>query len=349
MDIITDNSKRGWIKVAHSHEVPAYVSDYVALTKEAADLLTDHLFADDAKRQFPIDSKEATWLAAAYFKESSADYRNADVKNYVEDRIKSAAEVYGIGSDVDAVLAGSTVKAASASDNDDNYCWVDEAGKRKYPVFDKEGASKAMAYFEDNRFKYPIDMRIQLARNIVKKACNYDLEPSEVLMKEAGFGIPNRKQLMEEILERARISTDPEIACKFASLNKYIASASTDDLVNNLDKLASVIDTLDNANGLTDMYNVKIMSPQETIYPMTVKEASDIVGDSIVLSRHTLKLSKMAELDPDVFNVLGDDFSKELSTDGKLDVKKMATIIPTLPAPDKRLLEEEIEASCGHY
>jgi len=349
MDIITDNSKRGWIKVAHSHEVPAYVSEYVALTKEAAALLTDELFADDAKRKYPIDSKESTWLAAAYFKEASNDYRNDDIKNYVEDRIKSAAAIYGIGSDVDTVLAGSTVKAASASDNDDNYCWVDESGKRKYPVFDKEGAAKAMNYFEDNRFKYPIDMRIQLARNIVKKACNYDLEPSEVLMKEAGFGIPNRNQLMQEILERARISTDPEIACKFASLNEYVASASTEDLIGNLDKLASVIDTLDNANGLTDMYNVRIMSPQETIYQMSVKEASSIVDDSVVLVRHTLKLSKMAELNPDVFNVLGDDFSKELSTDGKLDIKKMAAILPTLPLPDKRLLEEEIEASFGHF
>jgi hypothetical protein len=109
--------------------------------------------------------------------------------------------------------------------------------------------------------------------------------------------------------------------------------------------LAEVIDLLDEANGLKDQYNVKIMSPQESIYSMTVKEAQDILDDAITLDRYTMKLSSMAELHPNTFNVLGEDFASELSTDGKLDIQKMATILPTLPKPDKRLLEEEIEAS----
>ena len=352
MDVITDNSKRGWIKVANSHEVPAYVNEYVALTKEAADTLEDQLFADPAKREYPIDSKPATWLAAAYFKEASdkGEYaRKSVTENYIKERIKEAAEIYGISEDVDAVFKGTAVKVASAADNDENYCWIDGTGRRMYPVFDKEGAAKAISYFEENRFQYPLDMRIGIARNIIKKACDHNVEPSEVVMKEAGFGVPNRVKLMEEILERAKISNDPEVAIKFAKINESIANATTEELLENMDKLASVIDALDSANGLKAHYNVKIMSPQETIYSMTVKEASAAVEDSLVLSEHTFKITKLAELDPEVFNVLGDNFSDELSTDGKLDATKMAAILPTLPRPDKRLLEDEIKASFGRY
>jgi hypothetical protein len=346
MDVIHDNSKRGWIKVAHSHEVPAYVGEHIPLTKEASAKLSDDLFADDAKRLFPINSKADVWLSAAYFKEAAADYSEA-IGNYVKDRIKEAAAVFGISEDVDQAFEAAQVKVASAKDDPDNYCWVDEKGKYSYPVFDKEGAAKAVSYFEDHRLGYPLDTRIKLARNILKKACDYGLEPTETLMKEAGFAVPNRAKLMGEILERARMTDDPEAAIKFAQINEVIANSTNEEFMENLDKIAEVIDALDGVNGMRHQYNVKILSPQESIYSMSVKEANDILDDSLVLNRHTFKLSKMAELNPETFNVLGDNFSDELSTDGKLDVKKMATILPTLPTPDKRLLEEEIEASFG--
>lgn len=346
MDVIHDNSKRGWIKVAHSHEVPAYVGKHIPLTKEAAAGLSDDLFADDAKRVFPINSKADIWLSAAYFKEAAADYKCA-MAEYIKDRIKSAAAVFGIAEDVEEVFNSAQVKVASAKDDPDNYCWVDEKGKYSYPVFDKVGAEKAISYFEEHRLGYPLDTRIKLARNILKKACDYDVEPTETLMKEAGFAVPNRAKLMEEILERAKMTDDPEAAMKFAAINEAIANSSNEEFMENLDKIAEVIDALDGVNGMRHQYNVKILSPQESIYSMSVKEASDILDDSIALNKYTFKLSKMAELNPDTFNVLGDNFSDELSTDGKLDVQKMATILPTLPTPDKRLLEEEIEASFG--
>jgi len=344
MDIITDNSKRGWVKVANSHRVPDYVNKYVALTKEAAAELPSELYADEAKREYPIDSAPAVWLAAAYFKEASASYRNQEIKEHIKERIKEAATIFGISSDVEEVFSNSSVKVATAADKDENYCWVDQAGRRMYPVFDKEGAEKAIQCFEERRFNYPLDMRVKLARNIISKACDYDVEPSYVLMKEAGFGVPNRANLMSELLERARITKDPEIAYKYAQINETIATASTEDLLANLEKLAEVIDMLDEANGLKSQYNVKLLSPNESIYTMTLKEASAVVDDAIVLDKYTMKISSMAKLDPDTFNVLGDDFANELSTDGKLDVQKMATILPTLPAPDKKLLEEEIKA-----
>jgi hypothetical protein len=187
-------------------------------------------------------------------------------------------------------------------------------------------------------------MRVKLARNIISKACDYNVEPSYTLMKEAGFGVPNRANLMSEMLERARITKDPEVAYKYAQLNETIATASTEELLANLEKLAEVIDLLDEVNGLKAAYNVKILSPNESIYAMTMKEASDIVNDSVVLGKYTMKISSLAKLDPDTFNVLGDNFANELSTDGKLDTQKMAMILPTLPAPDKKLLEEEIKA-----
>jgi len=196
MDIIHDNSHRTLIKIDAEIGLPDYVRATEAPTKEAAEKLADAEYADSTRRLFPIDSKENVWLSAAYFNENADDiYKNAEEREWVLGEIKSAAELYGNAEEVENIFLPIQTKQASAADDPSNYCWT-EGGLKEYPVFDAEGVKCAMDYYERNYVHYKMDKRVPLARNIIKKANDYNIAPSDELLKEAGYGIPNRNTLM---------------------------------------------------------------------------------------------------------------------------------------------------------
>jgi hypothetical protein len=85
---------------------------------------------------------------------------------------------------------------------------------------------------------------------------------------------------------------------------------------------------------------------------MTLKQAHAFVDDSVTLNKYTFSATKLAELDPNSLDIFGDTgegsfISTVTGTDGKLSPEKLATVIPTLPRPDKILLEEHLLSACS--
>jgi len=118
-------------------------------------------------------------------------------------------------------------------------------------------------------------------------------------------------------------------------------------LIKNADALVAVIDDLDKLNGMTKHYGRDILSPNEVVYAMPMKDAEALMDDTVTLDRIAFSSVKLAELDPSVFgDVLGEDFIAQVSKDGKLDAAKMAAILPTLPRPDRAVLEASIVRQC---
>jgi len=124
-----------------------------------------------------------------------------------------------------------------------------------------------------------------------------------------------------------------------------LAHCSAEELAQNIEKVADNIDQLDRLNGLEKHYNTKILFPSEVVYAMSMKQASSYVDDALTLHKRTFSIEKLAGLSPDIFGVLGDDLVTDLSTDGALCAEKMAMILPTLPRPDKKLLEDHLVGS----
>jgi hypothetical protein len=82
MDVLHDNSFRTWTKIAAivgEQQIPDYVRQYTPPDAESASSMSDDDFADPGKRAFPVDSKAATWLSAAYMLEKVAQYAAAGV------------------------------------------------------------------------------------------------------------------------------------------------------------------------------------------------------------------------------------------------------------------------------
>ena len=350
MDILHDSSHRTWYQLGTKYAsiIPQYVLDSELQTKEAADALPDELFADPGNRRFPLDSQASTWLSAAYFaKNAEAVGRLACA---VESEIKSAAVIWGIDKDVaaimDAVRSPETVKCAA--DDDSNYGWVsgDGPGKvRKYPMFDAAGVVKAAAYFSDNRGHYPLAMRRTIAQAIMAKAAEHGVAVADCVRREAGMGMPRRDTLMAELLERAQLCKDAETAAALANINEFVATAPMDELAQELDKIAEIMEMADAADGRDRGYGKRLLSPADVIYDVDPKLAEAVLADSVELARNVFSLSKLAELPLTVYeDALGPDFAGRVkSAGGGVDAARLGDELFSLPRPDKDALERHLE------
>lgn len=347
MDVLHDPSWRQWLKIAGAYKVPKYVTNHSPMEKDAAAQLDEALFADSGKRMFPISSRADTWLSAAYFNENRESV-DAIVRDQTESNIKTAASVWNIDQDVKDVLAYRPV-ASDPQDDVSNYGYIDKSGNRYYPMFDIEGVKRAADSFDRFRDKMPAGIRKKIASAIVKKA-GVDMALPESVFREAGIGLPNKIDLMDNLLDRAYLTKDAECAVVIGALVKTVAACRPDELMDNLDKLAHVVTELDRLNGMDMEYGRTILAPADFIYAMMPKEAAAFVKDALTLNRHTFSIKKLAaEADPAIFrSALGDDIFNAIISDksGMLDAVKMADILPTLPTPDKAVLEECIIAHC---
>jgi hypothetical protein len=350
MDVLHDLSHRTWYQLGTQFEklVPSYVLDEPLLTKESADGLPDRNYADDGRRLFPLDSPANVWLSAAYFAKHAHQPGSyvAPLRTHIESRIKTAAAVYGISEDVASIMEAITrlpeEKKASASD----YGWVN-GNERRYPMFDKNGVIKAAQYFVENRQLYPLEMRRTIASAIMRKAAEFGVEAPGAVRREAGHGMPRRDTLMAELLARAEMCKDAEISQAVANVNEMIAVSGMDEIGEVLDKVAEVVDALDNAEGLNLGYGKRLLAPADFLYDMDMKEAAAIAEDSVELKNYVFSIQKLAELSPAVFgDVLGEDFVMRIKqADGKIDRSKLADELYSLPTPDKAALEDHLQTA----
>jgi len=348
MDLQHDNSHRTWFYIGTHHEklVPGFVLDAPLLTKEASEDLPNSLFADEVRRLFPIDSPANCWLSAAYFAKNAFDgaYRTPYC-DAVEQRLLKAASTYGIEEQVRTIMdAVSTPVEEKQAANQDNWGWISGSDKH-FPMFDREGTVKAAAYFEDNRFLYPLEMRRSVARAIVKKASQYGVDVPDTIRREAGYGLPRRDTMCAEILDRAYRCKDAAVAEMLANIVENLAGAPMDEIQCGLDKLAELVDTVDQLEGLDNQYNKKVMAPADFLYSMDTKVAEALADDAVELDRHTFSISKLAELPCSVYaDALGDEFADRVKTaEGKVCRNKLADELFSLPRPDRVALEDHLE------
>jgi len=345
----SDHTTLKQIGIALDGNIPGYVLNSHMLDKEATAGLSDNEFADDVRRLFPITSPADTWLSAAYFSKNAeaCGYRD-DYRACVAGRLRTAARIYGIEKDVNALTTSFSKQAADAhpEDDDANYGWVNGA-ERKYPMFDAEGVKLAASHFSTYMYRYPANMRTKVAATIVTKAEAYGVpltNPS--IRKEAHLGMPRRDTLMAELLERAKLVRDPEASLKIAEINSLVAVCDMPELVANLEKIATVLDIVDVATGMDRQYGKKLLAPAEFLYDIDMKQADAMADDAVYLGNDVFSLTKLAELDADDYAAaLGDDFVTRIkSASGTVSREKLGDELNSLPTPDKNALKSHLRA-----
>lgn len=337
--------------------IPDYVSQYTPLTKESASKIDDDLYADPDNREYPLFDKASCWLSAAMYQldRCTGELQKTAYTNMVWDAIKQAATVYGIDADVketaEAVDAyyNAPVKAAS----DDDYCWLvkDAYGQiinRRYPVFDSEGVKKASEYFAEHRMQYPIEVRREIAGNIMRKAAQYSYDTGrlpDAVIKEAGYGLPQTELILDEMLERAHMAKDAEAAMALLNVSELIGGLNSLDVAGMLDKVAEVIEEFDKTAGLADSYGVRVTCPADFLYAVPIKEAEDALSNIVVLANTAFDKRALAELDPEeAFTpVLGTAVTEKFAAADGVDADAMSGVLQGLSSKDQYAVLEHLQ------
>ncbi len=348
MDIVHDHSKRQLLRIADCHPIPEWAgSGELVADKAAADALPDTHFADDHRRLFPIKTAADVWVSAAYFNEARGEYAPAEAA-FIDGRIKQAAAVHGVADDVERVLAA---KPPAPVEDADTWCLVrkDASGnvaERGFPIADAEGVKLACEYLELHRDSFPYGMAREIAENICKRASVVGGEPTDLVWKLAGVAVPDIQAMAEELSNRIKQANDPNAGLLYGQLLLAVADAPVEESAKVLDKVAEAIEGLDRLSGV--VYRKGHLRPEDIVFGLPLKLAQAVVEDVVQLDRYSFSLSKLASLDAEMFAPLGDDFIGAVKKeDGCVDRAKLAQILPTLPAPDKRLLEEHLMAALG--
>lgn len=347
MDSTTDNSFRTLWGICKTAGTPDYVVNGTLVGEKEAEALPDALFADSVNRRFPINDRANTWASAGYFAKTAADMGYSDIMHEaVLGSIKRAAAIYGIGKDVDDMMAKISApppveKQAAPSDA---YC---DPENRGYPVFDKKGAEMANEFFTKHAYKYGHERRMTIAKNVMKKCAEYGVKASEQVRLSAGAGFPNREALAEnlffranELMDRGRIKMASEL-CKFA---KEICVCSDEDLFRNREGIFHALGGMDEITGIDDCYDRKFNAPEELVFDIDPDEMRAVKEDAVPMGGDTFSAKALSELPRALFEkVLPKEMVDGMMDGGKISPKKLSVTIISLKSPESSHLKRTIQ------
>ena len=349
MDSTTDNSFRTLWGILKTAGTPDYIVDGAIVDEKDAEALPDTCFADRVRRRFPITDKANTWVSAGYFAKTASDEYSKTMHDIVLSRIKRAADVYGIGKDVDDMMskiaeAENPQQVKSAADDESNYCDPEHRG---FPVFDKVGCELANDFFSKNAYKYGHERRMSIAKNIMKKCAEYGVKAAEQVRMSAGEGFPNRETLAEHLLFRANELMGrgtykmAEELCKFAS---EICMCSDEDLDRNRHGLFDAISGMDEITGIDDCYDRKFAAPEELIFDITPESMKSVIDDAVPIGGDTFSAKALSDLPRALFEkVLPKDMVDGMMEGGKISPKKLSVTIISLKSPESSHLKRTIQ------
>jgi len=349
MDSITDNSLRTLWGIVKTAGTPDYFVSGSLVDEKDASALPDTAFADTVHRRFPLTDKANTWASAGYFAKTASEYGYSKPQHdMVLSRIKRAAQVYGIGKDVDEMMGKIAEAMAPAqekqAENPDCYCDPDHNG---YPVFDKQGAELANDFFAKNAYRYGHERRMAIAQNIMKKSAEYGVKVAEQVRVSAGEGYPNRETLAEHMLFRANelmrrgVYKMAEEFCKFA---QEICISSDEDLFRNKKGLFDAIAGMDEITGIDDCYDRKFAAPEELIFDITPDSMKEVMDDAVPMGGDTFSAKALAGLPRALFEkVLPKDMVDGMMEGGKISPKKLSVTIISLKSPESSHLKRTIQ------
>lgn len=221
-----------------------------------------------------------------------------------------------------------------------NYALV--TGKEKLmPLRDEKEVQASLAYFDKYHTKFPVEWREDIADKLVKAASWYKLPLNVTTLaytasKDAKLDNIDKFQACHNIAKRAEYVRDASSKVLYDKTGETIGRA--DLTVEQLLKFAHMIEKLDRKNRITDKVNSPI---------------ADILVQKPILKEAGIKLinkeydaEKIASADKGLLKqALGDNIAKALEdSEGNICIKKVATIIPTLPRGEKEVLEKHLEA-----
>jgi len=336
LDQTTDFSNKELYSSFKGVELPNYVKQAEATTKEATANLPTESFADRYHRAFPVNSASDTYVSQAFYMAKKAELKKLWGANYVEEvgtRLTKAAELFGITEDVEQFNRTTTEKAAV--DYTEQFIASFQLGDSSYDLFPYKTAmdlTKAAEDFSNNIKSYPFNWRTTIAANFVKKAEEFGIDHlPDLLCKYGGLFFPDTRLFQAE-LERRMHKLGEKAQEKYASCIKNAENISS------------------RADALTLCGEAYMIEKEAGVYDnnQVYRQLGDVVDKTF-----TISIYKMADF-LNVVEMAGDPYSIDDLKKVSKDIYKQAfdyepdfdklsetkDILKTMPTSDVALFKE---------
>jgi hypothetical protein len=340
-------------RLSQLYKFPAFVKkanpDQVLARRTAAQTI----YADPVRRQFPCDSAASTWLSALFYQEKRAEFHPKDQRR-IERLLDQYTSYWRIKEAVDQIRGRWTELHKTAEeqlpDSAYAYVWVGEDGRkeRHCRLSNAVEVKAAAEWLEKYRDRLPFRDRHTIATKILEKASSYGAavgDHMEFLERQAGRGVCDPAEVVEQVEKRAYLTTKPDLREAFVTMARTLRDKPRQAMhPSNLVKLAETIDTLDrqilNVGGRYADYG--LVRPEELVFKATFAKVAGDLQRSVATTNGKVyekgALGKLAVAD--LRALFGDEFAGKVSTPlGDVDVEKMAEELSALPRPDAQALE----------
>lgn len=363
LDQTGDTGLTQWHRITKLYDVPEFVKrasaemfqlrDPASGRETATADLPTHVFADVRNRQFPVNTKVATWLSWAYFLEKRAELP-AKLAGWIQDRLEAMAQWHGLAAEVHALKERHTELYKSAEDllPDSQFAVVltqeDGRKERQLPLRSPAEVKAAAIWFASQRDVYPYAWRQKIATRIQARARETGARLGEYatfIERTSGDGFTSPQKAATVLRARAHSLPHgyPEIRDGLLKLaDQWEAAPALCRDKPHVCKLAETLDNIDRTFGFVRRYDDDLSRPEDALFEVTYKEAEATRAACCGLRTGQLyAVEDLRHLDlEDVRGVLGDKVAEQVETAlGGIDPEKMAAVAAELPYQDARLLD----------
>lgn len=295
--------------------------DYDHMTK----LSTDR-FADQENCLFPVDTAENTILSKLYF-DHQRDQMTEKTASAISSRITAFLDIHGLPEEIFKYKP--TEKMASTS-----ACFVLLPEQDMCKVASEEDLHVAGKLFAKEFTNLTVPERVVFSQNFIKAAAHFQISeyPTEVAKyaSQLDTDLSNTKFLLEaRALLAARTGQDGQ---EYTKLAQELDTLTEEPKVQELEKLAEVIHTLDVSKGFdAPKYDKHIPCAYSSVFN---KVAEESVRDEDKDEEDLKKMDKAA-----IISKYGDGVLEQVEDeDGNIDIEKLKEV-----AKMKKAFQPEVQ------
>ena len=276
MDQLSDKTLAGIYAISKVCELPDFVKT-ASRQRDVTGVAGEH-FGDPIAREYPLHTKEDTWLSWAYH--SQFDGGNEKVAA----NIKRMAKFWKVD-----LPRFQVRKEASDTGIAINYFFEGEV-HHTTNVTCAEDLNKIAADVRDNAHKYPYDMRSGVAKQVLSTSRKFNMElpfdTSQALHKMAAFGVGTVADAMSVITDRLNVCHTYGLTDQVSDLRTLIKQAASSDILPQplLVKVARFADVVDRMSKQHKRYGHDFIRPEEALFSITLKDMEEVEKRAAKLS-----------------------------------------------------------------
>jgi hypothetical protein len=335
--------------------LPDFVKEGSVPTPDEVDKLPVTAFADQIGKKFPVHTKEACYLSYAYFKRQKQQFTKRAAQR-IERKFNDMARFWDIEPAMDKLAEDLAPKHEKQAATEDDYALTvshDGTPLHYFPINNRKAVEKSAEELVEHRGNFTYEMRKEAAQRLMGAYIREGYPISSVpniIQSMAGFGITTKEAAVKELDRRvtfAKTTSEKKAAAPLKKLASTIRKEGDEVLTaETLVKVAGVIDVFDRCLGVTKHYGAEFEYPEDVLFSFTKTAADKVKNELITMQNGSSYWLKDLEKASEAFDALGDMKSDFIDMTGKLDMHKVADIVPTLPRPDAETLCKAIQG-CG--